>query len=530
MDLRVLAVAAPDCLEGNAKGSLAINSSDPASLYNACRYAGELAKNRVGAWGESNWAVSLESRQASCLLMYAWQNEAEYYKQLLLSLRVNLLLIGCMSICFPGAIECARMAREIFGDEVFIVLGGRHINETVYLDPQNLLQQHVASPLSLMQKNLIETNLFDLVISGDGEYIIAQVGELVAEHHRTKQPLSNLRQQLHSHTTVAGKWLCGWLDQNKIQYIASKQVPIDYNQLPSPCSIFGVRTKFNVFNNRYTAHVFSDTGRGCAYDCQFCSERRSVAGTLKQLGTAADRLFKQLCDADQMIFNSYGEKASAFVEDSLLLAGNKKEMEKLYDYLYAAKLDLIFGAQLTIDQILARKDVIEKLSKVGLKYFFIGLETFDPSLIGGMSKDVGNKSMSWVDRATEVFIFLSKHNIMCGAAVLFGLGETHQQRIQLLDQIAVWQKHYRMPWPVSMNWAVQHPLCGGDEGANYDYINWSTPSGPLFDLFHDFGESSFNYPLKKVGPPIYHEVKEIHHFFLELNKTYHLPHQMEAKF
>lgn len=261
--------------------------------------------------------------------------------------------------------------------------------------------------------------------------------------------------------------------------------------------------------------------KGCAYDCHFCSERRSVAGTLKQLSSAADRLFNQLSDAQQVVEKTYfQQQASAFVEDSLLLAGNKREMDKLYQNLTNSSVDKLFGAQLTIDQILARKENILNLNKVGLNYFFIGLETFDPKLIGGMSKDTNkNTNYSWSDRATAVFEFLAEHNIQCGAAILFGLDEQHHQRIHLLKLIDIWQSKFKMPWPVSMNWAVQHPLCGRDNGANYLYLDWETP-GDLLDLFHDFGEASLNYPLKNIDPPNYWEVKDVHQILLQLNRTF----------
>jgi len=48
VSLRVIAVSAPEYPEGRV-GSKTLNSRDPASLYNACRYAAFLAESGLGA-------------------------------------------------------------------------------------------------------------------------------------------------------------------------------------------------------------------------------------------------------------------------------------------------------------------------------------------------------------------------------------------------------------------------------------------------------------------------------------------------
>jgi hypothetical protein len=51
-----IAVSAPEFSELGL-GTQVLTSKDPASLYNACRYATFLADNDIGPWGESNWAL-----------------------------------------------------------------------------------------------------------------------------------------------------------------------------------------------------------------------------------------------------------------------------------------------------------------------------------------------------------------------------------------------------------------------------------------------------------------------------------------
>lgn len=68
MALRVMAVSAPEKIR-MAHSRHVLKSDDPASLCNAYRYAGSLAADGVGSWGESNWAEQRANRWNSILLM-----------------------------------------------------------------------------------------------------------------------------------------------------------------------------------------------------------------------------------------------------------------------------------------------------------------------------------------------------------------------------------------------------------------------------------------------------------------------------
>jgi len=99
--------------------------------------------------------------------------------------------------------------------------------------------------------------------------------------------------------------------------------------------------------------------------------------------------------------------------------------------------------------------------------------------------------------------------VRTGAAILFGLGESHEDRLAILEQLADWQIVYGSPRPVSLNWATQHPLRGRDSGTSYRYIDWSVPGGEWAEAFRNFGEATVRYPITGVEPPNLDEVFEI---------------------
>ncbi|WP_430252402.1 B12-binding domain/radical SAM domain-containing protein [Neorhizobium sp. DAR64860/K0K1] len=504
--LRAIAVAAPDWISGN-KSSEALNSTDPASLFNACRLAASKARLSGNEWSASNWSGGRSTVRDKFLLMYSL-DDLPRFKDLILRERPNLLLIGAMTLCMPGAVECATIARELLGDEVLIVLGGRHPSETLYLTNERIravdtVQHHTASPGGLIRRGSIPP-VFDVVISGDGEHVIFELGRCVVN----QGPADHFAISSEIVSSIPGNWIADFPVIDRL--VVSNGMPVAYDTMGALADVFGVSASFDVFEGRKTAHVFSDTGRGCVYDCSFCSERRGVTGGIQDIKGAPWRLYNQMIAAVRVIKEDCpGWQASAFVEDSIFLSGSPVAIEQFCQLMESDPIDIVFGCQFTIDQVIRRQDLIRRLSSVGLRYVFIGLETFDPDEIGGMSKDIGGRTESWQNRFSKVMQIFAANDISVGCALLFGLGEPHSSRLALLDRLIVARREQGQPLSVSANWAVQHPLRSIPESQGEDYLRWGTPPGPMLTAFHRFGEASVEYPLAGVAPPDLPEVIEV---------------------
>jgi B12-binding domain/radical SAM domain protein len=415
-----------------------------------------------------------------------------------------------MSICFRGAIECARLIKSALGDEVLIVLGGRHASETIYFDQAcGGVVHHAGSPLRLMASGAIDS-VFDVVISGDGEHIIYELGVLVANAARDHVPPAHVAANLRDLEQTPGRWIAGTVRDGQIALVSSAGADIDYDAMIAPCEAFGVTTSFDLFGGKPTAHVFSDTGRGCVYDCAFCSERISVVGAPRQTRTSVARLVGQLEAASRVIAADHGgQQASAFCEDSTLLGFSPKLVDEFCRLMESRRVSISFGGQATIDQLLNRPQLLPGLRASGFEYVFIGLETPDPLEIGGMSKDIGKKNGSWLDRADRCCDLLCANDIKMGVSLLFGLGESAVARDMLFDSLSRWRSRYGQPVTVSMNWAVQHPLAGNDAGTAYSYTDWAIPDGEELDVLRHFGEASTRYPLAGQQPPVLAEARAI---------------------
>lgn len=524
-----MALSAPHWVKKGTAESNSLNSWSPFSLQNAVRLAAGRALSGEGYLGQSNWS-SKEGLRDTVFMMEYWEEEKKKLEQKLRESRPHVLFIGAMTLAFPGAIQVARLAKEILGEEVLIVLGGKHSNETFFeerksqSEPQTsevkALKNTKGSPLSLIESGKID-NIFDLVCSGSSEELIAtiaeRVGELVAQGLNPREVRSEIESLVK---VIPGDWRAGWVESGGIKQFQSNKIPINFNEMPIPAELFGINGKFEVYGRDLTAHAFSDTSPGCVFDCFFCSERNTLNGPLHDREHSADRLFRQL-KAIKDVANKENstDSVSVFVEDSTLLniGKNPTQLYRLADLMRAESFKISFGGQFTIDQILDPEiqEAILVLKEFGLSYVFLGIETGDNEIAKQMSKNL-EKDSGWTDKNEQAMFFLQEAGINCGAAVLLGLGENQETRVEQLDRIKDWQRRFGQPVVVSLNLATIHP--SRDEGLDEEFIEWGTPAdSPYLEMFQKiFGEASTRYAIDKEHLPSLSELAEIKEKYREL--------------
>lgn len=517
--LKVLGVTAPHYVKKQKNAEVtSLNSSDPFSLYNAYKICADKAENGDENWGDSNWNTK-EGRDDSIMLLQHYYDDVPRFLEKLKEIRPNLLFIGSMSLGFAGAVKIAELAKRAIGDEVFVVLGGKHVNETFYEENGEIMQLQ-SSPLELMRSNKIP-KVFDMISSGDGEEILYQIGNAVNQSLKNKGNLHDVY-NYKGFKEARGEWTLGWLDENNYcQFIQSDKKPLNYDEMPLTSDLFNISTKFDVFEEAdLTAHTMSYLSKGCVHNCFYCSESSKINGKLKQVETGANRLYKNLESIKRIGKERYNsDKMSAFVEDSIILAGNPRLLNQLSDLLKEKPLGVEFGGQFTIDTLLDSENqkAISKLSKQGFSYIFVGLETNNEEIADTMSKNKNKNTLSWIDKNEKAIEFMKSQNMKYGVSVLFGLGEGQEDRINLMKTIKGWQEKYGLPNVVSMNLAVQHPLRNNEE---YDYIDWGTDLNsdylPIFTQI--FGEASERYKLADVKLPTVEELRELQQYYNKIKE------------
>lgn len=449
--------------------------------------------------------------------MNYFQDEINDFIELLEKKKPNLLLIGVMTLSYPGAIALAKCAKAILKNDVFIVLGGKHCIET-FSYQNNAFYHHKGSPL----KNMIDSNenYFDLVLSGDGEEVIVQIGEMLGDILESKKEQKTFFTQINKLQKAKGKWFAGWIDKSKksIEHIKSNELLLNYDSMPTPAEVFGITAMFPIFESDITGHAYSYMSKGCVYNCYFCSEKSSINGKMSQKNTAPERLYKQFEKIREIgIKENKAKTISAFVEDSIILSGNINLLKKFNELLKSKPLSIKWGCQLTIDLFL-RKDFLEIISELkeqGLMYILFGMETINENIASKMSKN-SQKKKNWTDRNEEVLHQASRLGLKIGFTILWGLGEHSSDREKHLKSLKYWKSEYGLPNVISLNWAVQHPLI--NDGVDYDFLEWGTPiNSKYLEIFIElFGEASEKYCLENIELPHMSEMEKIKSEYLEL--------------
>ncbi len=508
--LRFMAVSAPQwASNGGVATSYTLDSRTPFSLQNAMRLGALSVEDWESNWSASNWCES-ELLNDSVFLLNYYNEEKSVFEERLDAIAPQVLFIGSMTLSLPSAVEFAKAAKQKLGDKVFVVLGGKHPMETTYLFHGEV--KHHPGSVSLLMQQGASPHVFDLVVSGDGEEVVQMIGEVIGGAVLNGQPIKNFSDYKDAFEIVRGNFILSWIDHGDIQTLVKQKNPLDYDLLPSPVSLFGVNNSFPVFGREYTAHIYSDMGKGCVFNCFFCSERSGVNGPVVQTGSPAQRLYNQLRDAAMQ-----GDSMSAFAEDSIILTGNPKHLNELAELLEANPLNIVFGGQFTIDYVLKTEvqNAIKRLAKVGLVYVYTGMETANEDIAATMSKNTDRKH-GWIERNEEAVRFLTENNIKHGISVLWGLGETQADRTHQLDVVQGWQEKYNNPVCVSPNWATQHPLFNQSD---FTYTKWGTAKDseylPYFVQL--FGEASEEYKLDGVELPSLAELEDLKDRFEVLN-------------
>jgi B12-binding domain/radical SAM domain protein len=506
-NLKVIAVSAPHWVEHKGhENQKSLNSTDPFSLQNALRLPAWKAQQGIGQWGNSNWSDRNELKHSIRLMNY-YEDEIHDFIDLMNEEKPNLLFIGAMTLAYPGAIALAKCAKDILKDDVFIVLGGKHCNETFW-SKGNEFFHHNGSPLrNIAVSNDASQNVFDLVISGDGEDVTYQIGEVVGQLISEGKNLKEFYNYSDRLLQAKGNWVAGWVDSAfTIHTIKSSEIPLEYNEMPIPAEVFGMTANFPVFEADITGHAYSDMSKGCVYDCYFCSERHSINGKIKQKDTAPQRLYNQFQKIKEVGTKENKAKViSAFVEDSIILSGSIPLLKEFNQLLTEKPLRIKWGCQLTIDGFLQPEmiEVVKELKKNGLVYILFGMETINEKIALKMSKN-SHKEEKWKSRNEHAIEEMSRLGLKAGFCVLWGLGEHQSDRRRHLETLQQWQNEYGAPNVISLNWAVKHPLRSQDS-KDPNYLEWGTSADSKYlDSYIElFGEASEKYNLINIeNPPI----------------------------
>jgi radical SAM superfamily enzyme YgiQ (UPF0313 family) len=388
-----------------------------------------------------------------------WNEEARQYlqEQILRPLCPKVVLISCVSPAHRYALSIAPLVRSTL-PQALIVLGGRHIDETMRLEEgSEQLLLAWSSTLRAIDDGRIEP-VVDVLVGGDGYFALDWLMKAISMAMTIRQQRVEVADVVQALDRLApyldpasGRAVLAVIDGSSVHAFPLRGRRIDLARLPSPYQAMAIRASFPIFRLptgqvARTAHMM--TTSACPYQCNFCSEGRAVVGQFHRFiddpsGSALRRVLEYV---------SYGAEA-LFFDDSVFWGGNL-QLICAFSHALAQARDttadhfpwlrgdedltrlqrLQWGAQLTAEFLVTlfpRARILAGLmamQEAGCSYLYMGIESLASDVMQWVHKNLnGTGAFSWAEKVRQALLLAREAGIRVGSSVLFGLdGETRE--------------------------------------------------------------------------------------------------------
>ncbi|MFB7785191.1 B12-binding domain-containing radical SAM protein [Streptomyces vinaceus] len=402
-----------------------------------------------------------------------WDDQARAtWIRLLREVRPSVVLISAVSPAHRYALEIAALAKRELPD-VFVVLGGRHADETTSVTPDgSRLVLKPSSPVAVIQGGDVAP-VIDAVVTGEAYHAVdllmralslaTDLGGRTVDRDQVPTCLEGL---LAEEGAGPGTSLIVLLSADTCEVLSLRGGSLDLASLPSPYEGFAIRSRFPIFTRPgtnealRTAHFM--VSNACPYRCNFCSESAQLGHGLKRfkadpIGTAIERV----CE-----YAGYGAE-SLFFDDSVFWSGRYRDIREFCTELarlrdadlgsvdprfrrYLTDEDSLerlrsmqWGAQLTVDTVVAlhsreeSADILRLMREAGCSYVYIGIESMSTQVMVNIHKNLRrDERMPWRDKVRQAARLVKDQGLRLGTSVLFGLdGETRASIDETIHEV-----------------------------------------------------------------------------------------------
>ena len=452
-----------------------------------------------------------------------WNSQTQNQFKNMLLIENPLVVFFCTySPTHPFALDMARLIKSQ-NPETLIIFGGKHQDETLNYSPiSNSYKIESCNSLSLVHQNKIPP-LVDIVISGEGEYLIKFIVEKLGQYLfiRKNFNLKDFLKYISKHQDVVeklpGNSVIGMIIDGKINLFHTSCQPTSLFDFCSPYTFFPIKTRNPIFNNKKTANII--TYRGCKNSCIYCSEsillaqrnpkninrvERTLERVIENINLGAEAAFFD----DSIFFNGDLGKIQEF---SNRLIKEKKDAEKIFlernvqpldikknDFLRRL-IDFEYAVQFCVEDVIKEKDkeyvskVLNDLRESGCSYVYIGIESLDDKVMQNVQKfrkkenrEIYNSWFQKVDSALDLF---NESKIRIGASLLFGIpGETYKTINTTIKRTKIFINKRKL-FLISPNLCTYHPgtlLTQKDKMiSKLDYITIPKENDSLMSFFEE---------------------------------------------
>ena len=392
--------------------------------------------------------------------------------RLLREVQPRVVLISSVSPAHRYALEIAALAKsEVSG--VFVVLGGRHADETVTVTPRGeAALVRPSSTVSVIQEGKAP-RVIDAIVTGEAYYAVDLLMRALALSIDLERQvvdrgkvLGYLQRLLAEDGPGPGNALIVVAGDDAFHGIALNGPTLELATLPSPYEAFAIRSHFPIFTHPKTGEALRTAhfmvSNACPYRCNFCSESSQLGSGLKLFrADAVGKAVERVCE-----YVGYDAKA-LFFDDSVFWSGRYRDitnfchelrrvrecvpdaLEERYRQFLTDSSDIEglrniqWGAQLTVDTLVAlhsaeeSRKILGYMKDAGCSYIYMGIESMSTQVMSNVHKNLRrSEGRPWRAKVREAASLVKSQGLRLGTSVLFGLeGETRSSIDETIHEV-----------------------------------------------------------------------------------------------
>ncbi|PKL67420.1 MAG: B12-binding domain-containing radical SAM protein [Methanobacteriales archaeon HGW-Methanobacteriales-1] len=328
--------------------------------------------------------------------------------------------ITALTPTIENAITTAKIAKNVM-PESKIILGGYHPTFTF--------------------KELVEYDFLDIIMIGEGEYTMLELVKALDNG-------SNLRD------------VKGIATKNFVT--PSREIIEDLDTLPFPARHLLPMDEYKILNIKLPTGTMI-SGRGCHYQCSFCSSAAMHGKKLRM------RSANNVVDEIEHLINDHNTKMIAFMDDTFTI--NKKRVESVCDEIKERDLDVFWGCTTRVDTL--SKSLMEKMSDAGCITLFMGVESADQQILDSVNKK------TTINKVKSAFEMARKYDMRTVASVVLGMpGDSRENILKTIKFVKNLNPNYAIfslatPYPGTLFYkqAVSQNLIKVNDWSKYTLLS-----------------------------------------------------------
>jgi anaerobic magnesium-protoporphyrin IX monomethyl ester cyclase len=291
----------------------------------------------------------------------------------------------CNTYTTARTLELAKKLKP----EVLTVAGGQHFTATA-------------------QESLQAYPEIDVIVRGEGEETLTE--------------LVKATQETSKFSDVSG---ISFRNQGEIHHNIPRPLIQDLDSLPFPglhfVKDYSHRYHFSMMAGSKAKYGMVEASRGCTHNCTFCSQWKHWQGTCRH------KSIKRIADEIEFLYQNYGSRLIWLTDDNF---GINQRLEDLCDELIKRdfKEDVSIFMQARCDDIARNPRVVPKMSKAGINWILLGVESSSKENLNRFRK--GTKP----EDSEEAVKLLKNNGIFTQATCIIGERHDTHKSIENLRQ------------------------------------------------------------------------------------------------